>query len=131
MRTGRMTGKHAGLRVSCALLLAAPVGLSTAAFASPIDAGFDAFVSLPGTQVDLSDLGLGIVPLEGELFELPFAPGLFADTIVERKEGIEVERLCHSLSPRDGSCRTARSAKAVSPQYTRLSFLCQRLMRVV
>lgn len=76
-------------RYLLALTLIAAVALGTGtADASPIDPGFDSFVTAPGAFVDLNALGLGIIDVEG----VPIGPNAFgpddADTIVQRLDGI-------------------------------------------
>jgi hypothetical protein len=81
------------LRGSIRLLVGFACGIALALAGSApaqanqgVDAGFDYFQSLPGTEVDLSVLGLGIVPLEG----VPMLPDELGgtDTIVRRNDPV-------------------------------------------
>jgi len=65
------------------LTCAAACCLSGMVFASSISPGFDLF-STTSAEVDLTGIGLGVVPLDGK----PFGPG-DTDTIVERLDGID------------------------------------------
>ncbi|MBW2363116.1 MAG: hypothetical protein JRG84_19640, partial [Deltaproteobacteria bacterium] len=71
--------------------LAATIALTVAGVARAnqgVEAGFDFFQSLPGTHVDLSAIGIGVVPMEG----VPLDPGCMgeADTIVRRDAPVPI-----------------------------------------
>lgn len=83
------------LGMVCLSLLGITFGMGQIAQASPIPSGFDYFGSNDalgdslGAYVDLSGVGLGIVPLKGVPFLQDINGDLNIDTIVERKQGID------------------------------------------
>lgn len=75
------------VRIIFAIVLAVTWGAVQMASASVISPGYDYFESLPGTSVDMSGFGLGVVLLEGVPF-LTDSSGDDIDTVVERKQGL-------------------------------------------
>ena len=74
--------RRPSLALVCAVAICLIAGTADRAAATDIQPGFDLFESLLGTEVDLSVLGLGVIPLDG----VPLAPNLgTTDTIVERR----------------------------------------------
>lgn len=77
---------HCGLLAGAAAALAVALGSAGLAKATPIQPGFDFFHTTSGAFVDLSGLGLGVVPLEGVPFGVDGLDN--TDTIVQRPFGI-------------------------------------------